>query len=232
MSIRRLFRRRGYKSPKSSRLVFLFIIIFLSAAVLGSSFKITPIVQTLGMSKAQQIGTRVIYESVNGMLDNSNIDYNDFVLFEKDNDGKITALKTNVGSINRIKSVLSIEILEKLAMVDTAKIGIPLGNIVNTELLSGRGPRIPIKLIPVGSVIIDVKNEFTSAGINQTRHQIFLDVTVHMTVILPGKNISTSANATVTVAETIIVGNVPQSYTYVTGDDSSTLEKINNYTDD
>ncbi len=95
--------------------------------------------------------------------------------------------------------------------------------------MSGRGPKIPIKIIPYGSISAQVENVFAEAGINQTRHQIMMIVTANLSVVLPNKRINTSVKAQVNIAETIIVGDVPNAYTHVTGDKNDTVSKIKDY---
>jgi len=161
---------------------------------------------------ARSTGARVVGEAINEEIAMSNLAYDDLISFEKAVDGKISALKTNILTINRLKSTLAVVILNKLAGMEDINLYIPVGNLLNGEFLSGRGPRIEVILIPVGSVVTDIRNVFTSAGINQTRHQIMLDVWVSVSIILPFSVETTDIFTSVSIAETIIVGDVPNMY--------------------
>jgi hypothetical protein len=86
-------------------------------------------------------------------------------------------------------------------------------------LLAGRGPLITVKMQSVGSSTARLVNRFTSAGINQTKHQILLNVDVYVSILLPGFTTATKVSNSFTVAETVIVGSVPDSYTYFDSDD-------------
>lgn len=212
-------------------LVIAIIISVCYGVVLLIDRKISPIMQTYALSRAQQIGAQAIYNGISEVLEEENVTYDQLITLEKDANGEVTAIKTNIMAINHLKSVLAIKILEKINAVDSSQISIPLGNIINGELFSGRGPRIPVKLVPVGSVFTNITNEFTSAGINQTRHQLQVEVNAYVAIILPNNSTATNVKASFNISETVIVGDVPDTYTYVTGDDTSNLEKINNYVD-
>jgi len=167
---------------------------------------------SMAEAHARSIGARVVGEAINEEIAMSDLTYDDLISFEKAADGKISALKTNIMTVNRLKSTLAVVILDKLAVIDDVNLYIPVGNLLNGEFLSGRGPRIEIILIPVGSVVTDIRNVFTSAGINQTRHQIMLDVWVSVSIIMPFSVETTDIFTSVSIAETIIVGDVPNMY--------------------
>ena len=222
--------RHRMKTKWQVLLIVIAVIAFLCMSVLAIDSKLSPVIAELGQAKAQAIGTRAIYSAINEVLSNDNITYNDLVTFEKGADGNIQALKTNIVKINEIKSQVSVKCLDKLTAIDQTEVSIPIGNLINGELFSGRGPRVKVKLIPVGTVIADVKNAFESAGINQTRHQILMDVIVNVGVVLPRGGITVKVNTQVCIAETVLVGSVPQTYTNINGDNRSTLDKVNDYT--
>ena len=218
-------RRHRYKRKTSSSfnkwLVFILVIIF--TVYLFSFFdkKLRPTVTSIAEAKARFIATTAINEAVNEKLIENNITYSDLVSFQKNNEGQITALQANVVMMNKLKSALSITVSQKITEIDSAQISVPIGNLMNSEILSGWGPRIPVKLIPVGNVQMDFKNHFETAGINQTKHEIYLEVKGTVGLVLPTIQKSAEVVTTIPVAQTIIVGNVPQSYTNVEGTTSS-----------
>ena len=89
-----------------------------------------------------------------------------------------------------------------------------MGTLAGSPLLAGRGPLIRVRMQSVGSSSAHFENAFTSAGINQTKHQIYLVVDVYVSILLPGFSTVTKVSSTYTVAETVIVGSVPDNYTY------------------
>jgi sporulation protein YunB len=166
----------------------------------------------MATENARSIGAMVISEAINEEIEENNISYNDLISFEKGNNGNIAALKTDIIMINRLKSSLSVVILNKLSDINIMNLYIPIGNLFNGEFLSGRGPMLEVKILPVGSVSTDISNIFTSSGINQTRHQIMLDVRVTLTVILPFSAESVDISTAICIAETVIIGDVPDTY--------------------
>ena len=112
-------------------------------------------------------------------------------------------LKTNVIKVNQLKTSVTDAVLTCLGEIDTSELSVPLGNAIGGGLLSGRGPRIPVKLLPIGTVTTDFASAFSSAGINQTRHQIIMHVTASIRVILPGGSVTTDVTLPVNVAESM-----------------------------
>ena len=120
------------------------------------------------------------------------------------------------------------EILRRLSEISTSELTIPLGTLTGSALLAGRGPCLHVRMQAVGSANAVFRNQFTAAGINQTRHQIFLDVDVYMSILLPGMTTSTKVSNEIVVAETVIVGGVPETYTYF----STLPDDIGQYAED
>jgi len=194
-------------------LIFLAVIILFAAVVLKySEYKIRPVIASMAAVHAESIGSKVVSEAINEEIEENNISYDDLISFEKDESGKIAALKTDIIMINRLKSKLSVVILNRLLDLDDINLYIPVGNLINGEFFSGRGPKIEIIVIPIGSVTTNITNVFTSAGINQTRHQIMLEVYVTVSIIMPFSVESTDIYTSIAIAETIIVGDVPNMY--------------------
>ena len=103
-----------------------------------------------------------------------------------------------------------------------------IGTLTGSPLLAGRGPKLTVKMETMGTAAAAFRDKFTAAGINQTKHQILLDVDVYVTILLPGITTYTKVSNEVSVAETVIVGSVPQTYTYF----STTEDKIEDYADE
>jgi len=187
--------------------LFLFLFIFVYF-----SLKLRPALEEIASSKVNSMITTSINSCVLKLLEEENVQYCDLISFQKDNNGKISALLTNIVAVNKLKTKLSLLILEEVNTLYKTVIHIPIGNVLGTDLLSGRGPDFEITLLPVGSVATDISNAFISTGINQTRHQIVLDVRVSITVILPTGNIYKDIQSSVCIAETVIVGEIPLIY--------------------
>lgn len=141
-----------------------------------------------------------------------NIAYDRIVFFEKDLDGRITALKTNMSEVNRLKTDILNIINDEILALDTSDIGIPLGSLFLPELFSGKGPTIPVHILSIRNSDANFVSHFSQAGINQTLHRLNMEVSVDVAVLVLGETGSFTVASEVVVAETVIVGDVPQTF--------------------
>ena len=151
---------------------------------------------------------------MNEAIQEGEISYTELISMEKDLDGKITAVHSNMAAFNRLQAQILDLILARIDQVSARELSIPVGTLTGSALLAGRGPRISVRMESVGSSSAKFENRFESAGINQTNHQIVLKVDVSIAILLPGFTTATAVSTAVTVAETVIVGDVPETYTY------------------
>ncbi len=154
----------------------------------------------------------LINDAIDNQIELGNIQYDRMVYFEKDLDGRITALKTNMSEVNRLKTDILNLINDEILALDTTDLGIPLGSLILPEFFSGKGPNIPIQIISIRNSDASFSSSFTEAGINQTLQQLTMHVQVDVTVLVLGETESFTVTSEVVVAETIIVGQVPQTY--------------------
>lgn len=152
------------------------------------------------------------------------IQYDRIVYFEKDLDGRITALKTNISEVNRLKTDILNIINDEILTMDTADIGVPLGSLFLPELLSGKGPAIPVHILSIRNSDATFLSNFTQAGINQTLHQLTMLVSVDVAILILGQTDSFTVASEVVVAETVIVGDVPSTYLQTGGEYESERE--------
>ena len=140
------------------------------------------------------------------------IQYDRIVFFEKDLEGRITALKTNMSEINRLKTDILNIINDEILALDTSDIGIPMGSLFLPELLSGKGPVIPVHILSIRNSDAVFSSNFVQAGINQTLHQLIMVVSVDVAILVLGQTGSFTVTSEVVVAETVIVGDVPNTF--------------------
>lgn len=183
--------------------------------VLFIQFSVGPMVGALAKARVENRASYIINEAIEAQLRSEDIDYENIVFLEKNVNGSITALKTNINEINRLKTQTLSVIDTMLLDLDVNEIGLPLGSLILPELFSGVGPKLPIKVLSISASDADFRNEFSAAGINQTSHRITMDVTITMTVLTPIGTESVTVTSGMVVAETVIVGSVPESYVNV-----------------
>ena len=204
------------------------ILILLLAVAAVLVVRIRPIVTRLTESRTTNRVNRIVADAVSDAVASGQVDCSALITFEKDSSGKVSALRSNMPEFNRLQSLISDAVLDRLSEMASLDLAIPLGSLTGSNLLAGRGPYIRVRTQSVGSATAKLRNALTAAGINQTKHQVLLDVEVYVTVLLPGFATSVKVNNELCVAETVIVGNVPQTYTYF----STTEDKIEDYADE
>ncbi len=166
----------------------------------------------LAETQVKNATSDLINDAIDKQIEVGNIHYDRIVYFEKDLDGRITALKTNMSEVNRLKTDILNLINDEILAVDTADLGVPLGSLFLPEFLSGKGPSIPVQILSIRNSDASFKSHFSEAGINQTLQQITMDVSVDVAVLVLGETDNFTVSSQVVVAETIIVGDVPDTF--------------------
>ena len=187
-----------------------------------------PVVVDLATARTSNAVNRIVVAAVNDAVDSGRIDYEQLVDFDKDAEGHVTALRSNMAAFNRLQASIADDILQRMAEVSSTDLAIPIGTLTGSPLLAGRGPCLRVRMQSVGTATARFDNQFSSAGINQTRHRIILDVDVHVSILLPGLTTYTKVSNEISVAETVIVGGVPETNTYF----STAPDEIENYADE
>ena len=198
------------------------VLVLLLVAAAFIVVRIRPMVTRLTESRTTNRVNRIVADAVSDAVASGQVDCSNLITFEKDSSGKVTALRSNMSEFNRLQSLISDTVLDRLSEMTSSDLSIPLGT------LTGRGPHIRVRTQSVGTATAKLRNALTAAGINQTKHQVLLDVEVYVTVLLPGFATSVQVNNELCVAETVIVGNVPDTYTYF----STTEDKVEDYADE
>ena len=213
--------RRRLNRRSLLRFLTLSIVVLVLTLSLRATAQMRPILESLAVTRVSNAINAIVGEAVDEAIENGDIRYEDLISFEKDNEGRITAVYSNMAAFNRLQSKILDIILERVDRVSTRDLSIPVGTLTGSALLAGRGPRISVRMESVGSSSASFENEFISAGINQTKHQIVLEIDVSASILLPGFSTAVVVPNAVTVAETVIVGSVPDTYTYFSTTPSS-----------
>ena len=195
------------------RLVCWLCVLLSVALVLLALFRsrYTATICTLAQTQVQNSTSDLINDAIDKQIDSGDIQYDRIVYFEKDLQGRITALKTNMSEVNRLKTAILNTINDEILAMDTSSLGIPLGDLILPEFLSDRGPQIPIHILSIRNSDAAFGGNFTEAGINQTLHQLTMAVSVDVAILVFGQTESFTVSTQVVVAETIIVGEVPDT---------------------
>ncbi len=212
--MRRRYRRRYYHSGLRKFLFFfiVFLLVFILVCV-----QLRPIIENITQNEAKQMSVSAVNTTVAEQLSKTGVKYDDMVNIERDDGGKVLAITTNIVKMNELKAAILNAVQQKMADQHN-EVGVPLGTLIGGDLLHGRGPNVPLKLTLSGNVNGEFKSNFEAAGINQTRHQIYLQVHMSVYSFIPGYNTTTEVTTNVVIAETIIVGQVPQTFANIGSD--------------
>lgn len=187
------------------------LIVVIIVVTVGSMVKsIDPIFHGLCEERAMAISTEIVNNESTKVLEK--YDYKDIVSITKSERDNTNILKTDVKVINDIASDIAVEALKALQENEKKLIEIPVGSLSGNKYLSGVGPKIKISVIPAGKIATELKTEFESKGINQTIYRIYLDITCDVDILTSYKTIKTTMSNQVLLVETVIVGDVPQTY--------------------
>ena len=171
-----------------------------------------PMVAALAETGTSNAVTRIVNDAVDHTLAAEAVSYGDMISLQTDSSGQITALTSNSVEMNRLRTRILDEVVAQVDILDSKTLGIPLGNLTGIAVFSDKGPTLPVKVLSVASAEGSFRNQFTAAGINQSYHQVVLDVTVNVKLLVPGGTVETAVATQVSVAETVIVGKVPDAY--------------------
>ncbi|MBR3973419.1 MAG: sporulation protein YunB [Oscillospiraceae bacterium] len=192
--------------------ITLLVMIILLAAFLTLRSRYRTVIEDLAQTQVKNTTSDLTNDAIAKQIAKGDIQYDRIVYFEKNLDGRITALKTNMSEVNRLKTDILNIINDEILALDTADIGIPLGSLFFPEFLSGRGPAIPVHILSIRNSDAGFTSHFSQAGINQTLHQLTMIVSIDVAVLVLGHTSSFTMESEVVVAETVIVGDVPQTF--------------------
>ncbi len=222
--------RRRPRRKKCSWHIFLFCFFMLCITLFFILFetRMRPVMNQVAEARAQSVAVSIINDEVNQTITSESIEYGALVNLQKDEHMRVAAVTANIVEMNRLKAELGANIQKRLRTVEEMQAWIPLGTLISGGLFIGYGPRIKLQLTPVGYADVNIADSFTQAGINQTRHEIHLTVKATVRVLLPITSISTTVTTDIPVAQSVIIGEVPDSFTEVEGVNGEAQDNILN----
>lgn len=175
---------------------------------------IRPTILSLSEARLRAIAVKAMNEAVRETV-GSGVTYTDLINIQKDKEGNIALISANAVLMNNLAANTAIAAQDKILNIGEQGIKIPIGTILGGQLMSGRGPAVVVRVEPVGSVTTDFMTEFEAAGINQTRHKIYLVLNASVRILIGNSSQTVEISSQVLISETIIIGDVPQSYVEV-----------------
>ncbi|HIS95058.1 MAG TPA: sporulation protein YunB [Candidatus Ventricola gallistercoris] len=191
------------------RLVLLVLLLAAVLLLIDRNFK--PIVLSLAEARSASLASQVLNAALGQALGDG-VDYEELMNVRMDENGQVALLSANTVQMNRLADKAGAAVLRMLENMSSERVSVPLGAALGITLLAGSGPGIPVSIVPIGSVSTDFETEFEACGINQTRHKVYLQVSATIRIVIPTGAKTTNVSANMLVAESIIVGGVPDGF--------------------
>lgn len=204
-------RRKKFSSrAKLGAILFAVILVLLTAALLSAekAVKSAAVMQAEYFSRLT--ANKIISSAVSDYLDENRYTYNDFAAVLYDEEGKAVSIEAVTYNINKIQAELTMQINNEFEKSGNTSAEIPLGSLTDSYLLAGKGPHISLRICPVRDASVRLTSSFTSAGMNQTCHRISAMVTVDINSSIPLYSFDTQTSFEFLLAESVIVGEVPE----------------------
>lgn len=201
---RRVRRRRLLR--RALLLLLLLLALFL---LIDRNFR--PLVFSLAEARSAAMASQVLSGALAEAIEDG-ITYEDLMNVKMDQSGQVALLSANTMAMNRLATRAGDAALRRLNNMSSERVTVPLGAVLGTTLFSGSGPGVPVSIVPIGSIFTDFATEFEACGINQTRHKVYLQVTANIRIVIPTGAKTTQVSANMLVAESIIVGRVPEGF--------------------
>lgn len=203
-------RRYNYRK-KILRLIFVLLLISL-VGLIFFEIRAKPVIIEMAVAQSENIASAIIENAIVTILYENDITYSSLVDVEKDKDGRVVTVKADTIKMNMLKSKIGAEISNDILETDSREISIPLGTIIGISALSGKGPKIKTTVTLASNVTSTINNSFTSSGINQTLHEIYVNVNATVYVIMPKNSATAEVDSNYCIVQTVIIGTVPETF--------------------
>lgn len=211
------------------RVVIVCIVLLLVVGLVRFDARVMPLLRQYTENQAKWFATKAVNEAVTASFTDYKPTYSDLVTLTTAADNSVTSLAADTSAINLLKSRVSLAILDRIGEKERITVSVPLGTFLGCHYFTGRGPFIRIPIGVSGSVLTDIKSEFTSAGINQTRHRLILEVKTKIFAAVPTTHTSVTVDSSFIITESILLGKIPDAYTVVENIDEETVGEIFDY---
>lgn len=220
---------RKYRKKHTAKwkLIGIFLIFLTIFVVLDA--QIRPIILKVTAAEGRSSTVQILNQAIEQWISNYSADYSNMIKLTHSEDGSISAVATDTLAINALQTEIAQTLNNNPELQKERIIEIPWGTLTGISILNGRGGAVHCKVISMNDTQLRVSSSFSEAGINQTLHQLTLNVSTRVLIILSGISQELEINNHFLLSETVILGKIPQSYTYITGDNRSNLERFNDY---
>ncbi len=189
----------------------LFFSLMICLLVLAAERNFRPLVLSLAEARSAALASQVLLGAMSEAME-SGVEYDELMNVRMDNSGQVALLSANTVRMNLLADTAGSAAMRRLDSMSSERVSVPLGAALGLSILAGSGPDIPVSIVPVGSVRTEFATEFEASGINQTRHKVYLKISANIRIVIPTGAKNTEVTANMLVAESIIVGGVPEGF--------------------
>ena len=179
--------------------------------LIAAWLRLEPAIEDMAAAQVADEASDLIAEAITAQMERDDISYGSIVALEKDAQGRLLALRTDMNQLNRLRNETLEIINRRITQSGESELGVPLGSVLLPALFSGKGPRLPVRVLTVSNCDAEFSSSFQEAGINQTLHRITMQVTMNITLLTPAGTQTVCVDSGVVVAETILIGQVPDT---------------------
>lgn len=201
--------RQAKKRRFLRRTLLLLLILMAGFLMIDRNFK--PLVFSLAEARSAAMASQVLNGALAEAIQDG-VEYDDLMTVRMDERGQVALLMANTMRMNQLADRAGQAALRRLNNMSSERVTVPLGAALGMTLFAGTGPGVPVSIVPIGSIATDFATEFEACGINQTRHKVYLKVTASIRIVIPTGAKTTQVSANMLVAESIIVGSVPEGF--------------------
>lgn len=208
---------RSKKCKRSGWVILLAVLVIAAVCLWYLERNLTEVVLSLADARARSLAVQSLNEAAEETVQ-SGVGYDQLMSVTTGADGSVRLIQANTAEMNKLAARASIIAQQRLESLEGQSVSVPLGSALGLTIFAGSGPRIRVQILPVGSVTTRFDTEFQTAGINQTRHKVLLTLSATIQLVIPTGASVVEASTQVAVAESIIVGQVPDSFVDVNND--------------
>ena len=203
------------KKRRRRRILALALLAFLVGSTVAFQLRIAPMLRKIAENQVVNAASDAIYRAVTRQLQTGSVDYSRIIQLEKDASGRVSALNTDMEQIATLKAEVLQLLDEEISKMDDDEISVPVGSLLFPTFFAGRGFHLPVRVIALNSTNADFYSSISSLGINQSVQQIRITFTVSLSFLTPVGISDTDVTSDVLAAQTILLGDVPESYIYL-----------------
>lgn len=224
-----MYRRFRYRKKNKLHRVLLLIAVLVGLCSAVTALRVRPVIMEYAVNICEDSAIQEINTLMEDKIFSDRESYENLVILERDNENHVTALRTDVISIGRIKAQVVNGLYDRLDDLEQTTIEVPIGSIFAPNYFSGMGPSIDVGMSGLTQMSAEFVSAFSSAGINQTRHNMIIEIHAGFRILTPLGGVDREIVTSYPVTDTVIVGTVPEQYTYIDDTRDGLLGKINDY---